>query len=151
MSTILDALKKSEQDRKLSELPTLSDMPMPQEQSRLSGLMVGLLVLVIVLLSFLIWALFFDDTTPNDKDQIVLSNDTIREQQTLVDSKTGEPTEQILVNVVSYSQDPAQRFVMVNGKLFREQEFVRTGLKVEEITQDSVVFNLRGKRIERKP
>ncbi|MFT5609178.1 MAG: hypothetical protein ACI9PZ_002997, partial [Parvicella sp.] len=54
MSTILDALRKSEQERKLTKLPTLSDMPAPQEQARwphwlilgLIVLSVGLLVLV---------------------------------------------------------------------------------------------------------
>jgi len=58
MSTILDALKKSEQERKLNKLPTLTDMAAPQEPSRWplyigSGL--ALLSIALVVLAYAIW------------------------------------------------------------------------------------------------
>ena len=54
MSTILDALKKSEQERKLNKLPTLSDMPAPEEPRRWPQLVIiGLLLLVVALLAWL--------------------------------------------------------------------------------------------------
>jgi len=57
----------------------------------------------------------------------------------------------IVVNVVSYSEQADQSFVMIDGKLFRQGEFVRAGLKVEKIKFDEVVLNLRGRKITRKP
>ena len=51
----------------------------------------------------------------------------------------------------SYSVSPEKRFIMIGSKLIREGEFVRAGLKVEEIRQDEVVLNLRGKQITRRP
>ena len=57
----------------------------------------------------------------------------------------------IIVNVLSYSSDTSQSFAMINGKLFRQGEFVRPGLRVEEIRVDAVVLNLRGRQIVRKP
>jgi len=108
MSTILDALKKSEQERKLNKLPTLTDIQAPQEPARWP------LVLAMV------FAVLEDD-------------------------------EAIVVNVVSYSQEAALRFAMVNGKMVREGDFIATGLKLEKINSDSVVLNLRGKQITRTP
>ena len=53
--------------------------------------------------------------------------------------------------MVSYSEQPEKRFVMIGGKLYRENEFVRTGLKIEEIRQNEVVLNNRGEQIIRRP
>jgi hypothetical protein len=61
------------------------------------------------------------------------------------------PKDSMLVNVVSYSTDPALSFAMVNGKMVREGDFIEPGLKLEEILLDAVVFNSRGKRITRSP
>ena len=158
MSTILDALRKSEQERKLTKLPTLSDMPAPQEQARwpywiilgLIVLSVGLLVLV-----FGIWqGSEMLGGTQNSQAQaslsqgntIVLDNESIGEEATTVLSD-----DDIVVNVVSFSEQANQRFVMINGKLFRENDFIRTGLKVVVIKPDSVILNQRGKRMELEP
>jgi len=58
---------------------------------------------------------------------------------------------EIVINVVSFSDEAPQRFAMVNGKMVREGEFVEAGLMVEKINTDSVVFNLRGKQLTLKP
>ena len=150
MSTILDALRKSEQERKLNDLPTLTDMPAPEERSRIppvltSALVVLLLVLIAVLLYWVLQNAAAQKST-SSSNSIVLSNDTLEAETAGVDE-----SEQIIVNVVSWSQQPAQRFAMINGKLYRENEFVRAGLKVESIQADSVVLNLRGQRIVRQP
>ena len=57
----------------------------------------------------------------------------------------------VVVNVVSFSEKPEQRFAMINGKMVREGEFVEAGLLVEKIERESVVFNLRGKQFSRRP
>jgi len=146
MSTILDALKKSEQERKLNNVPTLSDMPTPQETKSWP---LVLLFIAILLLSILVALLFFR-TQASDQDQDVSKVNSNLEV-------TGKPSAlvvsdaDIVVNVVSYSEQQELSFVMINGKLFRNGEFVLAGLRVEEIKPDEVVLNLRGKRITRKP
>lgn len=145
MSTILDALKKSEQERKLNNLPTLSDMPAPQEQSRwplYAGLSVAILLLVVLVL------LLGDRSSQTElapRAPIAVNN------QTVEDTSGIDPEAAVVINVVSYSEQPAQRFVMINGKMFRENEFVRAGLKVIEITEQGVVLNERGRRIVKQP
>jgi hypothetical protein len=158
MSTILDALRKSEQERKLTKLPTLSDMPAPQEQARWPHwLILGLIVLSVglLVLVFGIWqGSEMLGGTQNSQAQgslsqgntIVLDNESIGEETTTVFSD-----DDIVVNVVSFSEQANQRFVMINGKLFRENDFIRKGLKVVAIKPDSVILNQRGKRMELEP
>lgn len=158
MSTILDALRKSEQERKLTKLPTLSDMPAPQEQARWPHwLILGLIVLSVGLL-VLVFGLWqgseLGGGTQNSQAQgslsqgntIVLDNESIGEEATTVLAD-----DDIVVNVVSFSEQANQRFVMINGKLFRENDFIRKGLKVVAIKPDSVILNQRGKRMELEP
>lgn len=143
MSTILDALKKSEQERKLNNVPTLSDMPTPQESKSWPTV---LLFVVILLLVVLILVLIFK----GEPSAPTLSQTTVVEGQKAATNKAATDAD-ILVNVVSYSEQAEQSFVMINGKLFRQGEFVRAGLKVEKIKFDEVVLNLRGRKITRKP
>ena len=153
MSTILEALKKSEQDRKLNDIPTLADMPVPEEstQWRRIAISLSLAIVFLVLCLFVFREYFLEPEEDVGVETIVLNNDTIEQKDKVIDAKTGQAIESILVNVVSYSEDSTLRFAMINGKLFRENEFVHAGLKVEKINRDSVVFNLRGDRIVRKP
>lgn len=144
MSTILDALKKSEQERKLNQVPTLSDMPVPNEPSRWPTI---LLLIVIVLLLVLIGFALNQWWSKAASSPVVISNSTTEGGAAPVQASP----EDVLVNVVSYSEQAEQRFVMIDGKLFRENDYVRAGLKVEEIRQNEVVLNLRGRRIIRQP
>lgn len=147
MSTILDALKKSEQERKLNNIPTLSDMPAPQEPQRWP---VYMLIVFVVLLLVLLGVFFkqwqFGSSSNQSGAELVISNETVASTE---DVSNADQT--VVVNVVSYADDPEQRFVMINGKMFRENEFVRAGIKVEKITKEGVVLNERGKRSTRKP
>ena len=151
MSTILDALKKSEQERKLTSLPTLNDMPTPVEQSPWPlRIVIALLLAVLLLLLWfgVRWNLEPNTTISGQAKNIVLNNETVA-AQTIIGSDQDATT--IVVNVVSYADQPEQRFVMINGKMFREGEFIEPGLKVDKIKENSVVLNQRGQRIERKP
>jgi len=146
MSTILEALKKSEKERKLNNLPTLSDMPPPQERSNLPVyLLVVICVLLLTLLVFLgvqWWLAQRAGTEPVAMSRPVSS---IEKDQSVTDGAD------VVVNVVSYSSDSSQSFVMIDGKMVREKEFVRAGLQVEKIEQNAVILNQRGKRIKRTP
>lgn len=158
MSTILEALRKSEKERKLSDLPTLSDMPAPQEQARWSHwLILGLIVLSVGLL-VLVFSLWqgsairggtqsaLSQGSLSQRDAIVVDNDSVGEGFTEVLAN-----DDIIVNVVSFSEQADQRFVMINGKMFRENDFIRSGLKVVAIQSDSVILNQRGRRMELEP
>lgn len=146
MSTILDALRKSEQERSLNKLPTLVDMKAPHEPSRwplyIGGLLT-LLALALVLVAYVLWSA---------KPAVTVHENTVTPISSAGTSKHGleQAAEAALVdgplrvNVVSHSDDAALRFAMINGKLMREGEFVKAGLRVEKIQLDSVVFNSRG-------
>jgi hypothetical protein len=165
MSTILDALRKSEQERKLNKLPTLTDMVAPQEPSRWPlyiGLALVLLAIALVVLAYVIWSSKPDaEQAGNATDVASLAQSTNANGHGIAQapvevpgSNTGEVgplKDPMLVNVVSYSKDPAYSFAMVNGKLAREGDFIEPGLKLEEILPDAVVFNSRGKKITRSP
>ncbi len=149
MSTILDALKKSEQERKLSDIPTLSDMPAPYEPSRWPLILGTVVVILLIIgLSFFLYRWL---SAPNalesteSVDVLPVTNETIAE------ANVKNTDSDIVVNVVSFSAEADQRFVMINGKLYREGEFVQAGLRVEEILENSVVLIRRGRRIIRKP
>jgi len=163
MSTILDALRKSEQERRLNDVPVLSDMPTPNESSRWPILL--LLITLIVLLALMalvvkkVWFSSEQVSVPasiqetlessSSPASIDVSADTAKESDEVFTAST--PKNILVVNVVSYSTDPAKRFVMIDGDLLREGEFVKAGVKVEEIRQNEVVLNSRGEKIVRRP
>ena len=164
MSTILDALKKSEEERKVTKVPTLADMQAPQEPSKWPNVLLIIIVgLLLVLLALAVRFILHPpvkpvEPTPNVVEesipQIKSDQQNVVSQETQVlaaDSSVGESDDAIEVNVVSYSEQPEKRFVMIGGKLYRENEFVRTGLKIEEIRQNEVVLNNRGEQIIRRP
>ena len=145
MSTILEALKKSEQERKLNRLPTLSDMPPPQEKSNLPmALLVVICLLLLIILGFL--GLQWWRT---DKKGALPAAYTAEKNVALSSVPASPQDSEILVNVVSYAEDPLQRFAIIDGKMVRENEFVRPGLRVEKIEADAVYLILRGERIKR--
>jgi general secretion pathway protein B len=53
---------------------------------------------------------------------------------------------ELKMTVHSYNDQTQSRFVVINNKMFREGQFIGTDLKVEQITQKGVIFNLRGHR-----
>lgn len=164
MSTILDALRKSEQERKLNKLPTLTDMVAPQEPSRWPlyvGLALVLLAVVLVVLAYVIWSAKPEVATDVAIGQTVAQTETVQPASVdeksvdrAIESNAGEDRplkDPMVVNVVSYSKDPAYSFAIVNGKMVREGDFVEPGLKLEEIRPDALVLNSRGKKITRSP
>jgi len=166
MSTILEALKKSEEERKVTKVPTLADMPAPHEPQRWpNALLFIILCLLLVLVGFAVkFVLFPSANQPIVKSVAVPENVAAPvgvdrpsgSKATAEVNVEAEPvavvnSDVIEVNVVSYSDQPEKRFVMIGGKLFRENEFVRAGLKVEEIRRDEVVLNQRGEQIIRRP
>ena len=194
MSTILDALKKSEQERKLNKLPTLNDMVTPQEPSRwplVAGLALLLAMIALTVLAYFIWVYkpdagesadsstevsnskkqasgvgaasasvagdrdssasgslvadntFSADGTLSPEGSLIARGSQLAEAPVSIDS--------VLINAISYSKDPKLRFAMINSKVVREGELIGTGLRIEKIDSDKVVFDFRGEQITRHP
>ena len=153
MSTILDALKKSEQERKLKDVPQLSDMPVPQERSRWP--MVVMLILLVLCIATIIWLVLAITLGGDGEKAAVFTSPGAGVASELEyepdDSRFDSGDSIITVEIISYSQDPAQRFAIINGKMLREGEFLRAGVKVETIDQDNVTLNDRGDVVNRHP
>ena len=153
MSTILDALKKSEQERKLNRVPTLSDMIAPPEESKgplVLGVVLCVLAFLILMVTVFLWGKGSVATSSLPVPGAALNSPQTNPLTASVDT-SGTASDDIIVNVISFSNDLNQRFAMINGKMVREGEFVRAGLQVEEIHMDSVVLNYRGQKITRTP
>lgn len=159
MSTILDALRKSEQERKRSDVPKLSDMPVPQESARWPLYAIAVLSLVLALVLGVLLSQWL--SAPNSQHSNAGSNAFVQEEallnssriadQGIAASNNSSAADELVVNVVSYSDSPEQRFVMLNGKMHRENDFVQAGIKVHEIKPSAVVLNIRGELVTRTP
>ncbi len=57
-------------------------------------------------------------------------------------SRVPEPT----IDVHVYAQDPARRFILVNLKKYRQGDRLPDGARVEQITEDGVIFLADGQR-----
>jgi general secretion pathway protein B len=57
-----------------------------------------------------------------------------------------ETSSKLKLEVLSYSEVPAQRLVFINGRRYREGETIDGGPKVEEIREDGVVLSEGGQR-----
>ncbi|MCH2190519.1 MAG: general secretion pathway protein GspB [Gammaproteobacteria bacterium] len=148
MSTILDALKKSEQERKKNHVPTLSDMPVPEESARWPLYVIAALSLTLACLVGVLIANWYgpNRSVPQaDEAKPLIKSDAANQQ--IVEADLAD----VVVNVVSYSLDSSQRFVMLDGKIYRENDFVRAGLRVDEIKPNAVVLNFRGELLTRTP
>lgn len=147
MSTILEALKKSEQERRLNEVPTLSDMPVPQETSKWPVILLASLVLLLSVALLVLALRWWGPSTQSAATTLEISNESL----SIESPNQAQNADKVIVNVVSYSETAGQSFTMINGQLYREGEFIRAGLKVDEIEVDRVILNLRGRRIIRTP
>lgn len=152
MSTILDALKKSEQERKKNHVPTLSDMPVPEESARWPLYVIAVLSLLLACLIGVLIANWYGPNRSTSQGQHTKSmvNSDAANQVSAVDAPQNDIAD-VVVNVVSYSEESSQRFVMLDGKMYRENDFVRAGLRVDEIKSNAVVLNYRGELLTRTP
>ena len=150
MSTILDALKKSERERKLNNLPTLSDMPPPQEGTRLPVALLILISALLALLLMVVLVMWWQSARLPNTPAPVVSTDTGTAVATS-DETPQANAQDLTVNVISFSNDPAQRFAMIDGQVVREQEFAKPGVLVQEIQRDAVIVIVRGERTTLRP
>ena len=145
MSTILEALKKSEQERKQKSVPMLTDKAPPKESSRWPWVVISIVLL------FLTASLVYLFLQLPNSDSNASSTSSADSQVRVVDADSRAADIPFTVEVISWSPDLAKRFAVINGKMTRVGDYLSPGIKVEGITESSVVFNHRGIRKELKP
>ena len=57
----------------------------------------------------------------------------------------------ITISVSLYSDEPGSRMAKINSAMIREGEYLTTGLRVEEITPDGVIFSYQNYRFLARP
>ena len=68
-----------------------------------------------------------------------------------LDLSTQSRLPELSINALSYSVSPSKRFVMINQRIFKEGEDLGNGLKIEEITNSSVVFKFEDMLFSMQP
>lgn len=53
----------------------------------------------------------------------------------------------IRIDVHAYDEQPAKRFVMINGRRYREAEVLNEGPRIVSIEEDGIVFNYRNEEV----
>ena len=186
MSYILDALRKSEKERALANIPTLKSVG----HNVGKGIPLSWVVLAATLLVFVaalsgLWfgmkspqpvsavqeelgenplahvkkEVKFVPETPGQSELIAQTEQRIELAATKpdpvplsnLDSSIRSRLPDLFVNALSYSPNYAKRFVMINQEIVKEDEYLGTGLFVEEIRKSSVVLNFEGHRFTLRP
>ena len=140
MSSILDALEKSERERNQDSVPQYHDMQPPEERGfRWKWLWVALIAIVFV---FIVFALvrWIPSINLQKTEEVVAEDNQTRNYLQLSDlEKSGIPKDRI--NVVSVSADRERSFVMLGEKMYREGDIVSEDVTLKAIRKDHVVFN----------
>lgn len=167
MSSILDALEKSERERNHDAVPQYHNMQPPEEKSRRWLWLLLAIALVLLLLAVFFAARYWTPLSQQNGIANPASNAASTKQ-----SNTGAPTvventpgvvydysnlpqteqdalPQLRINVVSVSADPKRSFVMLGEKLYREGDTVAQGTRLVTIQKDHVVMSHNGKLIRR--
>ena len=135
MSTIFEALKKSEQERKLSKLPELSSMPLPEEDDDSTRIWLGFAILAALVIAIIVYLVVSSNEQATDSavEQQSIPQYTAPSQQVVseyipgsrvydyaeLSGRTRQVADSLNVNVVSYTQDLEKRFVMIDSNMYR--------------------------------
>ncbi len=188
MSYILDALKKSEKERTLGNIPTLESGSSAEGRRVPLSWFIGLLAVLIAAVALLgTWSLWpggkdaVTTVAPQAKETVLVevpaprtAPDAAQEASTVTARQgqavgaTGEAAVQtevaqpiavtlaeldpsirarlpdLSVNVLSYSENSAKRFVMINQNIYKEGQNIGGGVVIEEITRSRVILNFEG-------
>lgn len=194
MSYILDALRKSDQQRRLGGVPTLATAAAmsvsPESPTREFRRLLGVF-LIIVIVTAIIWlrpsimemiatGSLVDISEPprplapintarpdvpvmvpvavvadeRGKGTVKSVENEIPRGKSLTEPSKPESMRKALpamsVAVHAYSSKPEERLVSINGQLLKEGDTLAPGLTLEQITPEGMIFDYRGKRIQRK-
>lgn len=147
MSTILEALKKSEQERKQKNVPTLNDKTAPQERSPWPWVIISI---VLICLSVALLYLFTQLPSSDNDVNSSSPNSTINDSDAARILDAGSEID-ANIEVITWSVEVEKRFAIIDGKMMRVGDYLSAGTKIQEINAESVVFDHRGVRKELKP
>lgn len=201
MSYILDALRKSERERVLGHVPTLStaEIQYPDHRKKAWWWLILALAAVIAVVIFFPDADSVPESTLTEvkpsslpqsagsesgvPPQLTVPGESKRQQQiksTVVPNMANSQVEiynelesteapglppdlaefpneyrkklpDMELNVISYSEDPKRRFVMIDLQMYREGQRVKAGPRLEQIHADGAVLSYAGKRFMLRP
>ena len=162
MSYILEALRKSERERALGRVPSLDTV---HERARPASPLPWVIAMIAVLvLSAAVAAWLLRDsapgvteTSPGSPSASVTPAPTppaaappappvgdARVAAGTLPPSLREQLPALAVNVVSYSDEPAKRFIMINQRILREGEQLGPDIMVREIMSDGARLEFRG-------
>ena len=162
MSYILEALRKSERERALGQVPSLDTVHDQARPPRSLPWAVIAIALVLLLAVVVFWLLrdtgptasgIVEAPPPPTTTEAQLQPPALPPAPPAVDNRIAAETlppalrEQLPpldVNVVSYSDNPAKRFIMINQRILREDERLGADITVREIMPDSARLEFRG-------
>ena len=166
MSYILEALRKSERERSLGKVPTLQ----ATTQSAARRTPVWWLLPLVLLAAAAAWWFWQDRMAASDDraaiHRILPSESSSQHRQTegVVEaapreqanvsggsSATNQPLPKITLNVISWSEDPARRFAMINQKIVREGEALSDSINIRLIRPDQVIVLANGRELILNP
>ena len=178
MSTILDALKKSERERKLDKVPTLGTMR-PPEEGRSSGPWIVLSAFMVCVTVGIIGWLYFlrsaEQAAPTGQAGDIRSVPVVATESAAAAPAAGSPNSSIptepagvleyrnlprsvadqlpdlTVSVISWSGEADRNFVMMPSGIYRVGDVVADGLVLAEIEPDAAILDYMGQKIRIRP
>ena len=167
MSYILEALKKSDQERQSGKGPSLQTVHTPArfsaQSSEMKWIIVILLCMLAAMLVFISMPFWLAEEQPaTDNIALVAQSETAKppaQPQKAVesietvpilnsaalrfvdlDANTRSEIPSMTFSFHVYSDNPEKRTIIINNRRVREAELVEKGLLLEEITDTGVVF-----------
>ncbi len=163
MSFLLDALGKADHDRRRSEVPELRTYRQTG-RSPVRAVLRGIALLSLLLLFFVLGYYFrplldknifgYDETGESlapsqaaNKPVAPIASNPPAPVAKAASAPPGTTPRIYELEVISYSDSPTARFVMINGAMLHEGEVLGSGEVLLTIERDAVVLDNAGKQI----
>lgn len=172
MSIILDALRKSERERRLGQIPTLDSAAAPPAAPRRVATAVFVVTMVALLAGGTYWwtqhrpmtAIATAPTAPGiSRESPVPTPETpagigAPERGAAGPLAVGEPPAAqraarppLTLNALSWAENGTRRFAMINQTIVREGQSLPGGIVLREVTREAAILEHQGQRFELRP
>ena len=155
MSSILDALEKSERERSQGSVPQYQDMQPPEEHSfrwKWFWILLAIILCVSLVFAAMRWmpSINWQNNIQQSSEEVVADekNNVLDYVQLSELEKSGIPEARI--NVLSLSAERERSFVMLGEKMYREGDPVSEDVTLESIKKDHIIFNKKDILIRRE-